>query len=60
LAGGFALFGTGSPSVPEWNRTLDPSGRFGAAMKADDLFQVESRGLIRKAEVCDRVGRLDL
>jgi hypothetical protein len=40
LAGGFALFGTGSPSVPEWNRTLDPSGRFGAAMKADDLFQV--------------------
>jgi hypothetical protein len=41
LAGGFALFGTGSPpSVPEWIRTLDPSGRFGAAMKADDLFQV--------------------
>jgi hypothetical protein len=36
LAGGFALF----TSVPEWNRTLDPSGRFGAAMKADDLFQV--------------------
>jgi formylmethanofuran dehydrogenase subunit E len=28
------------PKVMEWNQTLDPAGRFDAAMKAEGLFEV--------------------
>jgi hypothetical protein len=28
------------PKVIEWNKTLDPDGRFEAAMKAERLFEV--------------------
>jgi formylmethanofuran dehydrogenase subunit E len=28
------------PKVIEWNKTLDPAGRFDAAMKAEGLFEV--------------------
>jgi hypothetical protein len=28
------------PKVIEWNKTLDPDGRFDAAMKAEGLFEV--------------------
>jgi len=28
------------PKVIEWNKTLDPAGRFDAAMKADGLFDI--------------------
>ena len=28
------------PKVIEWNKTLDPGGRFDAAMKAEGLFEV--------------------
>jgi formylmethanofuran dehydrogenase subunit E len=28
------------PKVMEWNKTLDPAGRFDAAMKAEGLFEV--------------------
>jgi formylmethanofuran dehydrogenase subunit E len=28
------------PKIIEWNRTLDPAGRYDAAMKAEGLFQV--------------------
>jgi hypothetical protein len=28
------------PQVIDWNRTLDPAGRFDAAMKAEGLFEV--------------------
>jgi formylmethanofuran dehydrogenase subunit E len=28
------------PKVMEWNKTLDPDGRFDAAMKAEGLFEV--------------------
>jgi hypothetical protein len=30
------------PKVIEWNKTLDPAGRFDAAMKAEGLFEVTS------------------
>jgi hypothetical protein len=28
------------PQVIDWNKTLDPAGRFDAAMKAEGLFEV--------------------
>jgi hypothetical protein len=28
------------PKVVEWNKSLDPTGRFEAAMKAEGLFEV--------------------
>ena len=30
------------PMVIEWNKTLDPAGRFDAAMKAEGLFEIAS------------------
>src|SRR5262249_46611948 len=30
------------PKVIEWNKTLDPAGRFDAAMKAEELFEIVS------------------
>jgi len=30
------------PKVIEWNKTLDPAGRFDAAMKAEGLFEIAS------------------
>ena len=30
------------PKVIEWNNTLDPAGRFDAAMKAEELFEIVS------------------
>jgi len=30
------------PNVIEWNRNLDPVGRFDAAMKAEGLFEIAS------------------
>jgi hypothetical protein len=28
------------PNIMEWNKTLDPAGRFDAAIKAEALFEV--------------------
>ena len=28
------------PKIVEWNKSLDPAGRYDAAMTADGLFQV--------------------
>jgi hypothetical protein len=30
------------PKVIDWNKTLDPAGRFDAAMKAEGLFEIAS------------------
>jgi hypothetical protein len=32
------------PIVIDWNKTLDPAGRFDAAMKAEGLFEFASAG----------------
>ena len=32
------------PKVVDWNKTLDPAGRYDAAMNAIDLFQVQLEG----------------
>jgi formylmethanofuran dehydrogenase subunit E len=36
----YAVADSWLPKVIEWNKTLDPDGRFDAAMKAEGLFEV--------------------
>jgi formylmethanofuran dehydrogenase subunit E len=36
----YTVADTWLPKVIEWNKTLDPAGRFDAAMKAEGLFEV--------------------
>jgi formylmethanofuran dehydrogenase subunit E len=36
----YAVADSWLPKVIEWNKTLDPGGRFDAAMKAEGLFEV--------------------
>jgi formylmethanofuran dehydrogenase subunit E len=36
----YAVADSWLPKVMEWNKTLDPAGRFDAAMKAEGLFEV--------------------
>jgi FmdE protein associated with molybdenum formylmethanofuran dehydrogenase len=40
----YTIADTWGPRIIEWNRSLDPAGRFDAAMSADGLFQVEPVG----------------
>jgi formylmethanofuran dehydrogenase subunit E len=36
----YTIAGTWGAKIAEWNRSLDPSGRFDAAMEADGIFEV--------------------
>ena len=36
----YSIAGEWGPKIVEWNRTLDPAGRYDAAMAADRLFEV--------------------
>jgi FmdE, Molybdenum formylmethanofuran dehydrogenase operon len=36
----YTIAATWAPRILAWNRSLDPAGRFDAAMQADDLFEV--------------------
>ena len=38
----YTVADTWLPKVIEWNKTLDPAGRFDAAMKAEGLFETAS------------------
>jgi formylmethanofuran dehydrogenase subunit E len=38
----YTVADTWLPKVIEWNKTLDPAGRFDAAMKAEGLFEIAS------------------
>jgi formylmethanofuran dehydrogenase subunit E len=38
----YAISGDWGPKIAEWNRTLDPAGRYDAAMSAGGLFQVDA------------------
>src|SRR5215471_11525941 len=38
----YTVADTWLPKVIEWNKTLDPAGRFDAAMKAEGLFEFAS------------------
>jgi hypothetical protein len=38
----YAISGEWGPKIADWNRTLDPAGRYGAVMGAEGLFQVEA------------------
>ncbi len=38
----YAIAGTWGPKIVEWNKSLDPAGRYDAVMSAEGLFTAEA------------------